>query len=359
MRNSNIFYVTLILLVVLLYLTYNIYTDSIKIQNIIENYWILPVIQRVELVVPPTSIDWMKDGVFKPLNPSIRKESGNYAVILRYANTETNNGISFKHRGHKGFTMNRTVIANYDSNFKIVYDKKEPIEVEIPSHYIVNKETNVYGVEDCRWLGANSFLGTAIQFSEASVNRMVRVDMDPTTQSVSKLQRLYPPIIKDDTLIQKNWLPFIRDGQELYIYKISPFMVCNMNNEIILERTLSSPYVVSCLRGSAAPVPWKSNKIPTEAWLMIVHFFDSDVPKFIGFNRIYYHQFMTLDVNLVPSRISNVFKTVKEPIQYVSGLCESVQAGRYVLTMGVNDSQAWALEIESSIIENSLVEKLS
>jgi len=358
MKKSNIFYIALILLVLFLYFTYNIHTDGIKIQNMLDDYWSLPYTQRVELVVPPKNIDWLKDGVFKPLNPSIRKEAGNYVVIFRYTNNETKDGIYFTYRGHKGFIMNKTVIANYDANFKIQYDKKDPIEVDIPSHYIVNKKTNIYGVEDCRWLGANSFLGTAAQFSEGSVNRMVRVDMDPTTRIVTRVQRLYAPIIKEDGITQKNWLPFIRDGQELYVYKISPFIVCNMNNEIIVETKSKSPYIVSCSRGGAAPVPWRSDRVPTEAWLMIVHFYDSDNWDIFGGNRVYYHQFMTLDENLIPSRISNVFTFSKERIQYISGLCESLQNGHYVLTAGINDSQAWALEVERSVIEISLINKL-
>jgi hypothetical protein len=324
----------------------------------LDDCWSLPSTQKVELVVPPKNMDWIQDGAWKPFNPSIRREQGNYAVILRYANNETKDGIYFTYRAHKGFTMNRTVIADFDKNFKIVSDKKEPMEVVIPSHYIQNKKTNIYGIEDCRWLGTNSFLGTAAQFSEGSVNRMVRVDMDPTTRTVSKLQRLYAPILKEDTTIQKNWLPFIRDGQELYVYKISPFIVCNMNNEIVLEWKSRNANMLTTLHGSAAPVPWQSKKFPSEAWLMIVHFYDSDSWDIFGGNRVYYHQFMTLDINLVPSRISHIFTFAKERIQYISGLCESLQDGRYVITAGINDSQAWALEVEAAVIENALIKKL-
>jgi hypothetical protein len=67
---------------------------------------------------------------------------------------------------------------------------------------------------------------------------------------------------------------------------------------------------------------------------------------------------MTLGEDLIPSRISKIFVTGPEPVQYVAGLCESVIPGRYVLTMGVNDSEAWALETEASAIESSLIHAL-
>jgi hypothetical protein len=39
-------------------------------------------------------------------------------------------------------------------------------------------------------------------------------------------------------------------------------------------------------------------------------------------------------------------------------MCESLTAGNYVLTMGVNDSEAWATEIAGSVIEEALFQNL-
>jgi hypothetical protein len=123
----------------------------------------------------------------------------------------------------------------------------------------------------------------------------------------------------------------------------------------VVEWKPSGEFTFDGLRGSAAPVPWKSDKVAKEAWLLVVHFSFYGGGSSSGGGRKYYHRFMTLGDDLIPSRISKIFVSGPEPVQYVAGLCESVIPGRYVLTMGVNDSQAWALETEASTIENSLV----
>jgi hypothetical protein len=45
-------------------------------------------------------------------------------------------------------------------------------------------------------------------------------------------------------------------------------------------------------------------------------------------------------------------------IQYVAGMCESLTTGNYVLTMGVNDSEAWAVEIQGAVIEGAMFQDL-
>jgi hypothetical protein len=126
----------------------------------------------------------------------------------------------------------------------------------------------------------------------------------------------------------------------------------------VVEWVPSGEFTFDGLRGSAAPVPWKSDKAPKEAWLLVVHFSFYGGGSSSGGGRKYYHRFMTLGEDLIPSRISKIFVSGNEPVQYVAGLCESVIPGRYVLTMGVNDSEAWALETEASAIESSLIHAL-
>ena len=61
----------------------------------------------------------------------------------------------------------------------------------------------------------------------------------------------------------------------------------------------------------------------------------------------------------MPSRISKIFCVGDAHIQYVAGMCESLTAGNYVLTMGVNDSEAWAVEIAGAVVEGALFQEVS
>jgi len=320
--------------------------------------WTLPVTQKVKLEISSADIGWLSEGFWRAFNPTIRKEGGRYVINLRHANYETKDANHYSYRGHEGHIITRNVIADFDSAFQVLHDKKAPMEIIIPEQYVVNKTTNIHGIEDCRWLGTNSVIATTRQFSQSDTNRMIRVDFDYRSRAVVRLKPLVAPVPHEDKECQKNWLPFVKDGVEMFVYRINPFIVCKMNNEKVVEWKPTGAFTFDGLRGSAAPVPWRSVAVPGEAWLMVVHFSYYGGGSSSGGGRKYYHRFLTLDEGLVPSRISKIFVSGTEPVQYVAGLCESVIEGRYVLTMGVNDSEAWALETESAAIEGSLIHKL-
>jgi hypothetical protein len=44
-----------------------------------------------------------------------------------------------------------------------------------------------------------------------------------------------------------------------------------------------------------------------------------------------------------------------DPIQYVAGMCQTLEKRGYTLTYGVNDSQAWYMEVDTNVIEESLI----
>ena len=320
--------------------------------------WTLPLTQKVKLEISGDDISWIQEGFWRAFNPTIRLEADRYVINLRHANYETKDANHYTYRGQDGYIITRNVIAEFGSTFQVLHDKMTPMEVSIPSQYIVNKETNIHGVEDCRWLGTNSLIATTRQFTNSNTNRMIRVDLDYSSRSVTRLKPLNAPIPSEDRDCQKNWLPFVRNGEELFIYRINPFIVCRMNNERIVEWKPKAPWTFDNLRGSAAPVPWTSSQVLKEAWLMVVHFSHYGGGSSSGGPRKYYHRFLTLDENLIPSRISKIFTSGGELVQYIAGLCPSLNAGRYVMTMGVNDSQAWALETEASTIEAALIHVL-
>ena len=324
-----------------------------RIHDLYQWYkWHIPLTQKVRMRVPEGDLPWLKEGCWESFNPSIRREGDRYVVNLRTANYQTSNAWDYTYRGYDGLILTRNVIVDMNNKFEILYDKKATTEFSIPEQYVINKETRIHGVEDCRWLGTTSFIGTTQQFGTNNTNRMIRVDIDGASRSIIRLKVLTAPIATEDGDCQKNWLPFIRGGQELFIYKINPFLICTIKNEKVVEWKPPPHISFDGLRGSAPPVPWKSTVQEKEAWLLVVHFCHYGPG---GKGRMYYHRFITLGDDLVPSRISKVVVFGDEAIQYVSGMCESLIPGRYIITMGVNDSQAWALETESSTIEASLI----
>jgi hypothetical protein len=56
--------------------------------------------------------------------------------------------------------------------------------------------------------------------------------------------------------------------------------------------------------------------------------------------------------------MSRIFTMADDPIQYVAGMCKSLDQNGYVITYGINDSQAWYMEVKNEVIEESLVYEL-
>ena len=313
----------------------------------------MPAVKRVQIQLTGDDIPFFAEGYWRPFNPCIRSEGNRYVISMRTANYETNNAQHFTFRGQDGFIITRNVIADLGANFEILKDRRAPMELVIPPDAVINRTTNIHGVEDCRWLGLNSVIATTRQFGETDMNRMIRVDFDYNTRAVTGLKPLTAPVLREDIECQKNWLPFIWKGKEVYIYRINPFTVFTTAGEKVLEWTATGPITLDGLRGGAAPCPWTSEKYPQEAMIIVGHF-----SHYGGGGRHYYHRYITLGADLKPVRISKIFMVADDAIQYVAGMCQSMTAGNYCMSYGINDSQAWVMEIEKKEIEALLTYEL-
>ena len=317
--------------------------------------WRLPSRKCVALGVSAAEIPWMADGFWRPFNPSIRlgADAKKYIVNLRHANYETKEARIYTYRGQHGLIITRNVIAAFNEDLTLdVSGSLPPFEVKIPKEYIVNSGTNIHGFEDCRWLGADSLVATSRQFNVSDTNKMVRAFIDYDTKSIVRMKTLMAPVIAEENDCQKNWLPFVWKGEEVFVYKINPFQVFTVKGQReVIKFSPQCGITFDNLRGSAPPVPWTSAKHTDEALLLVVHFCHYGTGDE---GRRYYHRFMTLDSDLKPSRISRIFSLCDEQIQYVAGMCPSIDGKGYVLTYGVNDSQAWATDVDSTVIEEAL-----
>jgi tetratricopeptide (TPR) repeat protein len=337
----------------------NNFTERNRLVDLYQWYkWHIPTVKRVKIDLGATAgPKWLGEGIWRAFNPTIRKEADRYVVNLRHANYETTDANVYTYRGHHGSIITRNIVADLDSGFQVLQDRRAPTELVIPDKYVINRGTNIHGIEDCRWLGPSSLIGTTRQFHTSDMNRMIRVDLD-SGSNVTRLMPLSAPIATEDHDCQKNWLPFVWKGQECYVYRINPFLVYTVAGEKVLEWKPSGSVTFDGLRGSAAPVPWRSTAHPNEQWLMVAHFSYYGGGSASGGGRKYYHRFITLGADLVPSRISKIFSVGDAHIQYVAGMCEALTAGNYVVTMGVNDSEAWAVEIGGNVIEGALFQEL-
>ncbi len=323
--------------------------------------WRLPTVgERKALRIDEFHLEFLGEGFWRPFNPSIRlaPTGDHYILNLRHANYETKEARIYTFRAKEGLVITRNVIVPMNAKFEVLTDASggvaRPFELLMPPSSIVNTSTTIHGIEDLRWLGETSLIGTGRQFYPSETNKMVRIDIDYATSTVKSLKPLPCPNPHEEKDVQKNWLPFVWRGEDVFIYKINPFQVFTVRG--YTKRVEWSPkpglgITFDNLRGSAPPVAWKSAAWGREALVMVVHF------CFYGSGdegRRYYHRFITLNDDLTPSRISRIFSLCDDKIQYVAGMCPAISGNGYVLTYGVGDSQAWAIEVTKETIEGSL-----
>ena len=311
--------------------------------------WKIPVVKRVSLALPNDSVPFLAEGFWRGFNPCIRNEGDRYAVSMRNANYETKDAKHYSFRAHDGYVITRNTVMEIDSDLHLKKGNT-PFELVVNPDWVINKTTNIHGIEDCRWINPSSLIATTRQFGQTDINRMIRVNIDRRAGTIVSMKPLKAPIPSEDGDCQKNWLPFMWNNEETYIYKINPFIVFTMKGKKLVHWAPGNGFTFDGLRGSAAPVPWTCASNAAETMLMVVHY-----SYYGNEGRRYYHRFLTLNNSLQPVRISKTFLLCDDAVQYVSGLAPSLAGGSYVMTYGVNDSQAWAVEVTADVVERSLV----
>lgn len=303
------------------------------------------------LEFPLDSVPWSGEsdsGIWRCYNPSIRLRSDDtYDLNLRYANYSTVDAKNFPYRGRHGTieTRNLQCILRGDYTFQ-----EECNELIIPEKYLLRKNNHIVGVEDCRYVQGTDgsiFFATGRQTSTYDSNQIVLISFfDRENITVMPLDA---PGGHAQGQCQKNWLPFMHEGAVKFVYQINPFEVWDLGGKLTI-RWKSDKISLDGFRGSAGPVPWRSEKESSERFLMVIH-----NSHYSDGGRRYYHRFLTLDYNLKPVRLSLVCRWTDDSIEYVSGLCpKRCGEDAYIVVFGTKDSEAYLAEMSKESIEKML-----
>jgi tetratricopeptide (TPR) repeat protein len=308
---------------------------------------------RNRVLIPTEELPWAKEpqaDIWEPFNPSLRIHRGQYELNLRYANYYTQEASSYRYRGTLDRVITRNCLLTLTDS---AWNTPQKLQ-EITLYQYADSErrdSGVLGVEDCRFIQGSpntEFLCTSISFSSTGINKMFHLIREASW----KLTELPLPPGVPERDPQKNWLGFYQGDLPLYIYSWSPYKVCRLDGSVHIEGMPTSQYRLREYRGSANPVPWTSVTNPRELYLCVIHKVTSS-----SSGRRYYHRFITLDWDLLPSRVSRFVRMTKERIEYWSGLCPSLDGGSYWICYGIRDSEAWIAEMSQKQIDDLLIYK--
>lgn len=304
-----------------------------------------------KLKLDADSAPWSKEAdkhIWEAFNPSIRTrpDGSGYQLVLRHGNYSTTNAKHFPYRGREGFIVTRNVLCGLTKDLQ--FDASvEPKELVVPASAILHPNHHIQGIEDCRLIQGTSMplaLATGRQLTTAPTNKISCVMWNEESFQLSTAQMKLPAGVSEGDC-QKNWLPFMIGSKPHYVFHVSPFTICDFEGTrtTTWQPSAESGWTLDGLRGSAAPVPFGGE------WLMVVHY-----SQYSDGGRRYYHRFMTLDEDLRPLKMSCSFRLGERNIEYVSGLTRSVDGTGYVVTYGVNDSEAYVAEVGADVIQSML-----
>lgn len=305
---------------------------------------------------PLDSVPWAEEddsGIWRCYNPSIRSRTdGTYDLNLRYANYSTVDAKNFPYRGRHGTIQTRNLLCRLRDDYTFTEEREELI---IPEKYLLRKNNHIVGVEDLRWIQGSDkreFFATGRQTSTYDSNQIVYITWDKGEGEGECVEPTVTPLPAPGNhaqgQCQKNWLPFMHDGKLKFIYHINPFEVWDLSgNKYVGLQTKNAN--LDGFRGSAAPVSWKSEERPEEAYIMVIH-----NSHYSDAGRRYYHRFMTLDKDLKPCRVSLLCRWTDDAIEYVSGICPTINGKGYAVVFGTKDSEAYLAEMNKEQIEKML-----
>jgi len=174
-----------------------------------------------------------------------------------------------------------------------------------------------HGLEDVRLYVSTDqrtkFIATNVNYSPNGKNNMVIGDYSVDDHMISNVQVVLPPA---ESWCEKNWIPVFSRGEDLFIYKWSPFEVGRVNPatgslEIVMSYSINAPYF-NKVRGSTTFIDRE------DGLLGVVHFSEDHNP------RHYYHMLVLLEKEtLRPFKYSDCFCFKSLGVEFCIGFTES------------------------------------
>jgi len=269
---------------------------------------------------------------YLPLNPSIIKTDKGYTVNCRSINCVQWYPDYLVLDGSKK-TKTKNMFIEYDKNLN-KYFESEVIENESIMYY----QTPNQGLEDLRMVEFNNetyFSATSCQLTNLGIPKMClgKFNSDHKKEvgnvMVDKVTLLQGP---NENRAEKNWLPFVVDGELLLIYSFAPFIIYkpDLTTGKCTEFINKDPgFDFSRFAGSAPPIAF------ADGYLLMIH-------EGIWRDRKYYvHRFVYLDKNFEITKVSEPFTFKHQGVEMCCGMVINHTEDQLIMTIALEDREAY------------------
>jgi hypothetical protein len=272
-------------------------------------------------------------------NTAYLYHNGIHILNTRFVNYcyDKNGHYSIKHA--EGTIVTKNIISMLDPTLlPLDFHEMDESTIGLASHKMYSM-----GLEDIRlysYKDSVKFIATNVNYVGNRANRMIVGEYDIVRHCYLRSRIIQPPT---NTQCEKNWVPIVRNEEELFIYKWSPFQLGKIGLEtdqleIIESYEIKSPDFHR-IRGSS---------IFTESGdvlIGVVHFCEETIP------RQYYHMLVTLDkTTLKPVSYSDPFCFQHYGVEFCIGFTVLEEAGCYVFWVSKKDNDTVMVSLEKGEI---------
>jgi tetratricopeptide (TPR) repeat protein len=271
---------------------------------------------------------------YHPMNPTLQKNNQGFQVICRAVNYTQMGAKMFNTIDKSGIFRTKNFLINYDRQFHLL-SQHEIIENLPRKRY---RAFNIEGLDDCRLFEFQNQLWFTCTTNDTNPTGNFQISLcklaDQSADHRILVEKLVPLLGPDPYRCEKNWLPFVHEGQIHVIYSYDPFLIYRIDPETGKCETKLHTHTgldLSRFRGSAPPIPWG------DGYLLLIH----EVVFQENEERMYLHRFLFLDQQFALKSLSDPFYFLHKGIEFCCGMQIDHTDQNLILTIGVEDHDAY------------------
>ncbi|MBS0620313.1 MAG: hypothetical protein JSS61_02510 [Verrucomicrobia bacterium] len=301
--------------------------------------------QSIDLDFPPICEE--SNELFHPMNPSICKTEEGYAVICRTVNYTQTGAKYFNTIDPSGVFKTRNFLAHYDKDLNLL--SQHEITEDLPRDRV--RAFNLEGLDDCRifqmdgeyWFTCNTGDTNPCGTMQISLCQLANRPLRKTIP-VETLVPLHGPEL---CRCEKNWLPFLMNGELHVVYSYDPFIIYKPDlytGECETVVHYETEHDFTRFRGSAAPIPFDNG------YLLLVH----EVIHLPDYQRNYLHRFVYLDKDFRIQQVSRTFLFRHVGIEFCCAMTYDHSGKNLILPIGIEDREAYLCTVPVDTVRSLL-----
>lgn len=295
--------------------------------------------QKIEIDLPLV-VDG-SDEHYHPMNPSIVRTKEGYALICRAVNYTQKGAKEFHTNDPEGYIRTRNFLLHYDKDLKLL--SSDEIVESLPRE--VYPSSIVLGFEDCRIFEWNDSLWFTASNRDTNPQGIPQISL--CKLDGYQVEKLIPLNGPDPERCEKNWLPFILEGDLEFIYWYDPFTIYKPNLftgncETVLDYRPTHDF--SLFRGSAGPIPFD------DGYLLLVH----EPVIFDDGSRCYVHRFVYADKRFTIKLVSKPFTFLHQGIEFCASMTADHSGKTLIIALGIEDSSAYLCFTDFNLVRSLL-----